>query len=65
MTKHVNKIVPCPCGATPEFEYDDYDPELGSGDDGIGWLKCKNCGVGFHDDRESAIETWNRLMVRG
>ena len=51
----------CPfCGAEAEFEYDDWNSETGEGDDGIGWLKCTNpkCGVGFHDDYDSALAKW-------
>jgi len=31
-------------------------------DDGMGRAQCTNrkCGIGFFDDRESAIEKWNR-----
>lgn len=52
----------CPfCGSDAEFEYDDWNPDTEEGDDGLGWAKCSNhhCGIGFHDDRDSAIEKWN------
>ena len=56
------ELLPCPfCGSQAEFEYDDWNPETEEGDDGIGWVRCTNakCGVGFHDDRDSASEKWN------
>jgi len=59
----MSDLLPCPfCGSPAEFEYTDYNPETGEGDDGMGYARCKNshCGIGFFDDRDSAIEKWNR-----
>jgi len=62
---NMNELLNCPfCGSVAEFEYDDWNPETGEGDDGIGHAQCTNsqCGIGFHDDRDSAVEKWNKRM---
>ena len=56
------ELLPCPfCGSSAEFEYDDWCPDTGAGDDGIGWMRCTNryCGVGLHDDHNAASIKWN------
>lgn len=58
-----NDIKKCPfCGSNAEFLYDDYDPETGEGDDGIGWITCTNlhCRAMLRDDMDSAVEKWNK-----
>lgn len=57
------ELLRCPfCGSPASFEYDDWVEETGEGDDGIGWVRCTNheCGTGFHDDFDSAVEKWNK-----
>lgn len=58
----MSELLNCPfCGSMAEFEYDDWNPDTGDGDDGMGYAKCTNwrCGIGFRDERDSAIEKWN------
>lgn len=48
-------LKPCPfCGSPAEFDYE--------GEDGLGAVQCTNrkCSVRIFDDRDSAIEKWNR-----
>jgi len=59
----MSELLNCPfCGSVAEFEYDDWNPETGEGDDGMGYAKCTNphCCAGFHDDRDSAVYKWNK-----
>jgi Lar family restriction alleviation protein len=51
------ELKPCPfCGGKADFEYADQD-------DGMGRCECTKCGVGYFDDRESAIEKWNNRLI--
>ena len=59
----MSDLLPCPfCGSPAEFEYREYNHDTGEGDDGMGWAECANplCGVRVFDDRDTAIEKWNR-----
>lgn len=52
------ELKPCPfCG---------YDAELINGDD-YHWVSCPNCGADTmgSEDKEKAIEAWNRRMRDG
>ena len=54
--KLFNKILPCPfCDAKAIFDYDDND-------EGMGSVQCTNwqCSARIFDDRDSAIESWNK-----
>lgn len=62
------ELLSCPfCGAEADFEYDDWNSDTEKGDDGGGWCRCQNpaCGVGFHDNYESAVAQWNRRHCIG
>lgn len=49
------ELKPCPfCGGDAEFDYTEAE------DDGMGRCECMSCGVGYFDDRDSAIKQWNK-----
>lgn len=57
------ELKPCPfCGGEAEWEYREWNRHDETGDDGTGWARCTNrgCGAQIFDDRDSAIERWNR-----
>lgn len=55
-----NELKPCPfCGGAVEFEYNDWDPDTETGDDGMGVIECKRCSVRMEEDHDFAVKTWN------
>lgn len=54
-------MLPCPfCGGSAEWEYYDWIPETGDGDDGTGMVSCTSCGIGTpRTDRDDALSLWN------
>jgi len=56
-----NELRPCPlCGGIAEWEYAEWNEELGTGDNGTGRIKCQNCRLElFGNFRENAERRWN------
>lgn len=53
-----DNIFPCPfCGGNAEWEYSDIN------DDGTGKVECQVCHAYIFDDRDSAIEQWNKRAL--
>jgi hypothetical protein len=60
MTDAARAIKPCPfCGSKADFEYDPWNDEDQSGDDGSGYVECSACDASISGYVDDVIEKWN------
>ena len=65
MTEPTN-LLPCPfCGSPAEWEYEPWDEETETGDDGMGHIECIGCHIrSALDDKDSATLQWNKRDLK-
>lgn len=59
----IDKINDCPlCGTPVEWEYLEWQEESETGDDGTGFIECKECLLKLDTGnyRDSTIKIWNK-----
>ena len=62
-----NDLLPCPfCGGKAEWEYTEWDEENDTGDDGTGFIRCRECyvQVSWFTDRDGSVERWNKKVAK-